>query len=155
MSLNREEVLLQDLNDLEQFWMRFLSNLPSVPTLVLLQGPMGVGKTESVRQILKILEARDLGQNAVSSPTFALHRRYQTASLQFSVVEHFDLYRLETDEELDATGFWDFFSAESHLILVEWADRVSQNDWPFNYERYSFYLDFYDTKTRRLTWSKN
>ncbi|MGA2871071.1 MAG: tRNA (adenosine(37)-N6)-threonylcarbamoyltransferase complex ATPase subunit type 1 TsaE, partial [Verrucomicrobiota bacterium] len=60
----------------------------------------------------------------VNSPTFALHQTYEAPS---TVVDHFDLYRVESDAELETTGLWDVLLKPKGLILVEWADRLPAN----------------------------
>ena len=101
--------------------------------IVLLNGPMGAGKTQLVRYIVEAM-----GGRAVSSPTFAIHNEYKTAA---GVVDHVDLYRLESEAELEATGFWDLFSRASGLVIVEWADRLDARVWPPSWERLTIYIE--------------
>ena len=74
--------------------------LLSEKTIVALQGPMGVGKTEFVKHLCGKFRS-----DTVASPTFAIHHRY--SSLR-GTIDHLDLYRLENEDELETTGFWDF-----------------------------------------------
>jgi tRNA threonylcarbamoyladenosine biosynthesis protein TsaE len=90
--------------------------------LVLLDGPMGAGKTQLVREVVEVL-----GGAAVMSPTFAIHNRYET---RLGPVDHVDLYRLESDAELENTGFWDLFARDEGLIFVEWAAKLPDGAWP-------------------------
>jgi tRNA threonylcarbamoyladenosine biosynthesis protein TsaE len=89
-----------------------------------LRGELGAGKTALVRAI-----ARGAGvpEGEVSSPTFAILNRYQGRSL---VLHHGDLYRLETRDELYATGYFELFG--DGALVVEWIDRIAQaipDDW--------------------------
>jgi tRNA threonylcarbamoyladenosine biosynthesis protein TsaE len=112
---------IKSLNELEQFAGELAKTLAE-RQIVLLIGAMGAGKTQLVRFLVSAL-----GGQAAMSPTFAIHNQYET---ERGPVDHVDLYRLETQAELENTGFWDLFARESGLVLVEWADRVPGSVWP-------------------------
>ena len=69
-------------------------------TVLCLVGDLGAGKTLFTQGF-----ARGLGVTGeVTSPTFALMNQYRGRL----TVTHFDLYRLEREEELDEIGFYEF-----------------------------------------------
>src|SRR4051794_6452963 len=93
-----------------QNWAKtFVSQLKR-PCAVLLAGEMGAGKTQFVRWFLE-----ELGTSDVASPTFAIHNEYQTKT---GIVDHVDLYRVQSDADLEAAGFWDLFLQEQGLVFV-------------------------------------
>lgn len=90
--------------------------------VVSLIGPLGAGKTRLVRAIVRALGATD----EVTSPTFVLVNEYTTGRLP---VYHFDVYRLNDDDELLELGAEEYFrvggAAGQGICLIEWGDRVS------------------------------
>lgn len=86
-------------------------------SLILLSGDLAAGKTEFVKSVVNALGGED-----ISSPTFALHHRYQ---LKANTIEHWDLYRLKSEEDLESAGFWDQFSDPNFIIFVEWPERLN------------------------------
>lgn len=80
-----------------------------------LEGELGSGKTTLVRGFLRGLGCRE----PVRSPTYTLVEPYQTAKVH---VFHFDLYRLEKTQDLDAIGMRDYFDGGG-VCLVEWPER--------------------------------
>lgn len=87
---------------------------------VALVGEIGSGKTLFIKGLCQGLGVRD--SEEVKSPTFVLLHIYQAKV----PVYHFDLYRLERGEELDAIGFDDFVSNRAAVSLIEWADHAEK-----------------------------
>ncbi len=86
--------------------------------IVYLRGELGAGKTTLVKYI-----AKHLGFDpVVYSPTFSIANRYETEGKQLL---HFDLYRIESDEELEMTGFYELIE-EDATIFIEWADKFKE-----------------------------
>lgn len=96
-----------------------LSELLPAPKLVVLRGDMGMGKTTLVRGM-----AAALGADAaeVTSPTFTLVHEYKGRRVRLI---HLDLYRLETERELEGIGLWEMAEAPDALVMVEWGDRFA------------------------------
>ena len=88
-------------------------------SIVLLQGPIGAGKTSFVQGIAQGLS---IGED-ITSPTFALSHHYDTGEIPLI---HLDLYRLE-----DSVMAKEFFIAEEEeanqnkaILVVEWPELV-------------------------------
>ncbi len=83
---------------------------------VLLEGPIGAGKTAFARALIRARLGR---HEEVPSPTFTLVQTYDTADLE---IWHCDLYRLADAGELAELGLDEAF--EAALCLIEWPDRL-------------------------------
>ena len=84
-------------------------------TVLCLVGDLGVGKTLFTQNLVKMLGV----EAEVTSPTFSLMNVYEG----ICPVLHFDLYRLEREEELDELGFYEYVEEPSGIVVIEWADK--------------------------------
>lgn len=105
--------------------------------VVLLEGPLGAGKTAFVRGLA---EGAGCDADDVSSPTFTVVQEYRGRVR----VEHVDLYRL-TPVEVDDLALDDLL--EGAIVAVEWPDRW--RDAPAGAIRVT--IDRVDDATRRIT----
>lgn len=88
-------------------------------TVICLQGVLGAGKTLFVQSM-----ARTLGvQGEVTSPTFNLMNIYEG----FCPIVHFDLYRLNTEEELEDIGFYEYTDFPDGIVFIEWAEKFPES----------------------------
>ncbi|MEG0798641.1 MAG: tRNA (adenosine(37)-N6)-threonylcarbamoyltransferase complex ATPase subunit type 1 TsaE [Acidaminococcaceae bacterium] len=83
--------------------------------VVCLRGELGAGKTLFAKGIAL---AQGVAEAEVTSPTFAIMNIYQGRELE---LRHFDLYRLNSGEELEDIGFEEYVGG-SGLTLIEWAE---------------------------------
>ena len=67
-------------------------------------------------EIAKALQIRE----AVTSPTFTLIQEYKGGAMP---LYHFDIYRLDSEDELLDLGYEDYFYGDG-LAIVEWADKA-------------------------------
>ena len=94
---------------------RAVAGVLGIGDVILLEGPLGAGKTTLARAVIQTL----CGTVSVPSPTFTLVETYETE--RFSLW-HFDLYRLENPEDVWELGLEEAF--ENGASLIEWPDRV-------------------------------
>lgn len=90
-----------------------------MPAVLTFSGEIGAGKTTLIRAMLRALGV----SSAIKSPTFSLVESYQCQHLQ---VHHFDLYRIQDEEELEYIGFRDYFGGQS-VCCIEWPERAPLN----------------------------
>ena len=89
---------------------------PELPRFVALFGDLGVGKTAFVRGFTKVIAP----DTRVKSPTFALVNEYRGAGLS---VFHFDMYRIESEDDLYSIGFYDY-ADRNGICLTEWSENI-------------------------------
>jgi tRNA threonylcarbamoyladenosine biosynthesis protein TsaE len=86
-------------------------------TVIAFTGDLGAGKTAFTRGL-----ARGLGiSDRVTSPTFTIVNEYEGGRLPLF---HFDMYRLESSDELFDIG-WEDYLARGGVCAVEWSEKVS------------------------------
>ncbi len=84
-------------------------------------GNLGAGKTTLVQALVAAVTP---GAEA-TSPTYTLLNEYETDP----PVVHVDLYRLQSYDELESIGYWDYVESGHAITCVEWLDRIPQA-WP-------------------------
>jgi tRNA threonylcarbamoyladenosine biosynthesis protein TsaE len=87
------------------------------PKVVLLRGALGAGKTTLVKGIAQAFEAAS--EDDVTSPTFTLIHEYRGPS---ATLYHIDLYRVDTQRELETLGLDDLMG-ENSILLIEWGEK--------------------------------
>ncbi|PTX58105.1 tRNA threonylcarbamoyladenosine biosynthesis protein TsaE [Litoreibacter ponti] len=105
-----------DTDDLAQA----LASIARPGVTVLLDGPVGAGKTTLARAAIHhLMHLHETPIEAVPSPTFTLVQSYQVGELE---IWHADLYRLTSVDELLELGLEEAF--ETAFCLIEWTDRM-------------------------------
>ena len=96
-------------------------------------GDLGSGKTTITRGICIGMGIGD----DVTSPTFALVNEYRGENISLI---HFDMYRINSADDLETTGFFDYMEDDT-VLVVEWseniADELPENCIMVNFERIS------------------
>lgn len=109
------EFVANSIRDLDSI-VSYLLEHYTAPTVFVLQGEMGAGKTTLIRTYCERRGVQD-----ASSPTFGFVNEYFDREGQR--IYHFDLYRLRSLEEALDIGFEDYLDGKS-TIFIEWADHV-------------------------------
>ena len=86
--------------------------------VILLEGPLGAGKSELARGVARGLDVRE----TVTSPSFTILNVYDSGRVP---LYHFDWYRLESAEELFEMGMEEYLGGDG-IALVEWPGRCPE-----------------------------
>ena len=95
---------------------RLLTEDKDAPSFIALYGDLGVGKTAFVRGLASVIAPN----SAVRSPTFAIVNEYRANRCSLF---HFDMYRIEDEDELYSIGFYDYLDRKG-VCLVEWSENI-------------------------------
>ena len=85
-------------------------------TVLAFEGDLGAGKTAFTRGLARGLGADD----RVTSPTYTIVNEYLSGRLPLF---HFDMYRLETADDLWDIG-WEDYLERGGVCAVEWSENV-------------------------------
>lgn len=86
--------------------------------MIAYKGGLGAGKTTFTRGIAIGMGLGD----SVTSPTFALVNEYHGTEI---TLYHFDMYRIESEGDLESTGFYDY-PFEENVAAVEWSENIAE-----------------------------
>jgi tRNA threonylcarbamoyladenosine biosynthesis protein TsaE len=92
-----------------------IANSIQTPAIICLNGDMGAGKTAFSRAFIRHIMGDD--ELIVPSPTYTLAQTYAD-----DTIWHFDLYRLDSPEQLYDIGWEEALDAK--LCLIEWPQRL-------------------------------
>lgn len=89
--------------------------------IIALSGLLGAGKTTFVQGFAKGLGIK----SKLISPTYLLIREYQLPFQNEAKLYHIDLYRLEEQPQILDLGLKDLFENSKNIILIEWAEKLT------------------------------
>ena len=112
------EIHVASLADIDAAAQKFLE-LMGDETVYAFHGEMGVGKTTFISALVRAL---GVDAEEANSPSFAIVNEYRSETTA-ELIYHFDLYRLETMEEILDIGFEDYLDCGA-LCLIEWPEKV-------------------------------
>lgn len=105
-------------------WKKVVDDLfPNIKhKIILLKGNLGAGKTTFTQHLLKKMGLEE----QVSSPTYSIVNEYNLANKK---IYHFDLYRMNSKEEVFDMGFEEYLD-DDQFCIIEWPeiyeDELSQ-----------------------------
>ena len=127
--------LIQNLEDTIALGKAFIHKIPNLK-IVLLEGPLGSGKTCFVKGMANALKINE----PITSPTFPLAQHYLSGNIPLI---HLDLYRLENYKAANELFFQEEEEAKTlgALIVIEWPERLNfflPEAWKITIEYRSF-----------------
>ena len=112
------KIISKDINDISDIAQKIITGFPN-HRIFLFEGDLGSGKTTLIKEIVKQLGANE----EAISPTFAILNIYQSS--EYGELYHFDLYRIEDEEELMEIGFEDYILSENYCF-IEWPQIIEE-----------------------------
>ena len=109
-----QRFVTENVNETEALGERLSKTLKG-GTVVAFFGGLGMGKTAFTKGIAKGLNAK----RDVSSPTFSIVNDYGGNPPLY----HFDMYRVESWDDLYSSGFFDFYE-NGGVLAVEWSENI-------------------------------
>jgi len=83
--------------------------------IIALYGDLGAGKTAFTRGLVRFFSP----DSRVTSPTFSLVNQYKN-------IFHFDMYRINSQDDLLSIGFYDYLEDLSEkIIIIEWFEKIA------------------------------
>lgn len=132
---------IKNLKELKELSFKLTQSF-QVPQLILLKGPLSIGKTQMVKYMTQALGCK---KEDVCSPTFSIINNYTNKKEN---IYHVDFYRLNTLEEVDSSSFWDILQ-ESGIIFIEWPELVEER-LPHFWNKLSLSSTFAKDQTSRI-----
>lgn len=152
-------IVTKNADETRNFGREFAQHLKKGGVLALF-GDLGAGKTTFVQGL-----AEGLGiKNRIISPTFIIMREYKLpyssseqsesrskSSRQARTIRfyHIDLYRTESQKDIEGLGIQEILSDPENIVVIEWAEKMG-NLLPKNAIKISF--EYGNDDERKITW---
>ena len=109
------EIKINSLDSIHEAAKQFIAAMGD-NTVFAFYGKMGAGKTTFIKAVCEELGVTDV----INSPTFAIVNYYR-GPRPFA---HFDLYRIHTEVDLSAAGFYDYLDMGA-VVAAEWSENCA------------------------------
>ena len=115
-------MLKYNLSQIDTISKKIISNMSNTDCIFLF-GELGSGKTTFARSLINQLQEKSkVNKTEVLSPTFNLLHEYEIKSFK---VMHYDLYRLEGEEDIEQLGI--FENSENVITVIEWPEKIKKS----------------------------
>ena len=85
--------------------------------IIYFRGDVGSGKTTFIKILIESLDS----EIKVNSPTYTYINEYK---LNDKYIWHFDLYRIDTKDEIIDLGLIDYLTREDGIAFIEWPEKA-------------------------------
>ncbi len=111
-------IQIQQLDDIHEAAKEFLEKVGHWKVFAF-QAEMGSGKTTFIQALLNCMGIEDPD----GSPTYSLVNSYE--SPMYGKIYHFDLYRIESEEEAYDIGIEEMLYGDG-MCFIEWPEKISE-----------------------------
>ena len=119
IATKNEKIDLSSENQTEEFALKFIKKIKP-KDVIFLYGEMGVGKTTFVKYLINGFQKQNNQiTTEVTSPTFNILNEYQIKKIK---INHYDLYRLNSTNELKDLNLFD--DKLNSITLIEWPQII-------------------------------
>ena len=119
IAIKNEKIDLSSETKTEEFALEFLKKIKP-QDVIFLYGEMGVGKTTFVKYLINGFQKENNEIiTEVTSPTFNILNEYQIKKIK---INHYDLYRLNSADELKNLNLFD--DKLNSITLIEWPEII-------------------------------
>ena len=129
--MNEEEFITKSSEETQKIAEKIAKGLKGGEVLALF-GDLGAGKTTFVQGLAKGLGVK----GRIISPTFIILRTYplrqslsEASPLKDKNFYHVDLYRIESEKEVEEIGLKEILKDRKDIVAIEWAEKI-QNILP-------------------------
>ena len=134
-----EKLISHSENETKLIGKKFAEKLKKGDVIVL-TGELGSGKTKFTEGVLEHFGL----ENEISSPTFNIVNEYISKNIN---IYHFDVYRLEDEDEFYAIGGEEYF--DKGICLIEWVEMI-ESVLPKKYIHITFNRNYENDDSREI-----
>lgn len=134
-----EKLISHSENETKLIGKKFAKKLKKGDVIVL-TGELGSGKTKFTEGVLEYFGL----ENEISSPTFNIINEYISKDIN---IYHFDVYRLEDEDEFYAIGGEEYF--DKGICLIEWGEMI-ESVLPKKYIHITFNRNYENDDSREI-----
>lgn len=134
-----EKLISHSENETKLIGKKFAEKLKKGDVIVL-TGELGSGKTKFTEGVLEYFGL----ENEISSPTFNIVNEYIGKNIN---IYHFDVYRLEDEDEFYAIGGEEYF--DKGICLIEWGEMI-ESVLPKKYIHITFNRNYENDDSREI-----
>lgn len=116
--------------------------------ILLLKGDLGSGKTTFTQFLLKVIGV----EKTVTSPTFVIMKKYETAIGQVREVYHLDCYRLDGSTDVEAIGLPEIIGKNDSLVVIEWPEKIGDFVDQFQPRLRKMEFSYLDSNSRKVSY---
>ena len=121
IAIRSDKINLSSEKKTEELAIKFLKKIKP-GNILFLYGEMGVGKTTFIRYLINGFQKQNnLKVTEVTSPTFNILNEYKINQFK---INHFDLFRLKSPEEIKNLDLFD--DIVNSISLIEWPQIIKK-----------------------------